>query len=169
MMPRITLMTGPAASGKNTVAHLYATRFCERSAVIDGDVVRGMLCQPHTAPWDGDEGLRQHQLGARHVALLARSFAEQGCEVMALDVVWADLPQIYRAELAGYSLTIVRLMPRWDVALKRLHERPPSISDDEARWVYETQAALRDFDFSIDNSEQSAEATAAELSAIIRL
>lgn len=168
MMQRITLLTGPAASGKNTVAHLYATRFCERCAVIDGDVVRAMLRQPHAAPWEGDEGLRQHRLGARHVALLARSFAAQGYEVVALDVLWADLPQIYRAELAGLTLKIVRLMPRWDVALARLHERPPSISDDEARWVYETQTALRDYDLSIDNSEQSAEATAAELGKLLR-
>lgn len=167
-MPRITLLTGPAASGKNTVAHLYATRFCERCAVIDGDAVRWMLRQPHHAPWEGEEGLRQHQLGARQAALLGRSFAEQGYEVVALDVLWADLPQIYREELADLTLKIVRLMPRWDVALARLHARTPSISDDEARWVYETQVALRDYDLSIDNSEQSAEATVAELSALIR-
>lgn len=168
MMKQITLLTGPAASGKNTAAYLYATRYCERCAVIDGDVVRAMLRQPHTAPWEGDEGLRQHQVGARHVCSLARSFAEQGYEVVALDVLWADLPQIYRTELENFTLKIVRLMPRWDVALARLHARPPSISDDEARWVYETQVALRDYDFSIDNSEQSAGATAAALSAFIR-
>lgn len=162
------LLTGPAASGKNTVADLYATRYCDRCAVIDGDVVRAMLHQPHTAPWEGDEGLRQHRLGVRHVCTLAQSFVREQYEVVMLDPIWADLPQIYRKELEGYLFHIVRLMPTWEASLQRLHERPPSISDEEARWVYETQVALKDFDYSIDNSAQTAEETAAVLSALIR-
>jgi dephospho-CoA kinase len=147
---RVTLLTGPAASGKNTVANLYATRYCDRCAVIDGDVVRAML----------------HQ----HVCTLARSFVREGYEVVLLDPIWSDLPQIYRKELEGYgyAFKIVRLMPTWEASLQRLHERPPSISDEEARWVYQTQVALQDFDYNIDNSAQSVEDTAAALSLLIR-
>jgi dephospho-CoA kinase len=167
---RVTLLTGPAASGKNTVANLYATRYCDRCAVIDGDVVRAMLHQPHAAPWEGEEGLRQHRLGVRHVCTLARSFVREGYEVVLLDPIWSDLPQIYRKELEGYgyAFKIVRLMPTWEASLQRLHERPPSISDEEARWVYQTQVALQDFDYNIDNSAQSVEETAAALSLLIR-
>ncbi len=144
-MPPITILTGPAASGKNTVAHLYATQLRQRCAVIDVDQVRWMLRQPHIAPWDEPEGLAQHRLGAHHACLLAKSFVDEGYETLILDVLWSDLPERYRRDLSGYALRIVRLMPTWDEALRRLHERPQSISDDEARWVYDTQVALRRF------------------------
>src|SRR5215217_7499168 len=156
-MNAITILTGPAAAGKNTIGHHYATRFCERCAVIDGDVVRWMLRQPHLAPWNGPEGLHQHRLGVKHACMLARSFVGEGYEVVLLDVVWADLAQVYRQELDGFSPRIVRLMPSWDEALKRLHERSHSITDAEARWVYDTQVALQDFDHSVDNTLMSAE------------
>ena len=165
MTKPITLLTGPAASGKNTIAGLYAARFCERCAVIDVDAVRGMLRKPHLAPWEGDEGLSQHRLGVRHACLLAKSFAAEDCEVVILDVLWADLPGLYRREL-GNALRIVRLMPTWDESLRRLHARPPTISDEEARWVYETQVALRDFDHDLDNGALSAEDVAAWLATL---
>ncbi len=165
-MKLMTILTGPAASGKNTIAGIYATQFCERCAVIDVDSVRQMLRQPHLAPWDGDEGLDQHRLGVRHACLLAKSFVAEGCEVVILDVVWADLGQIYRRELEGYDARIVRLMPTWDESLRRLHARPPTISDAEARWVYDTQEALRDYDVTLDNSTLSAEAVAAWLASL---
>src|SRR5215813_13916030 len=112
MRPMIVL-TGPAAAGKNTIGHLYATQFCERGAVIDGDLVRWMLRKPHIAPWEGTEGLAQHRLGVRHACMLAKSFADEGFDVIALDVVWSDLGQLYRQELARDTCRIVRLMPSW--------------------------------------------------------
>jgi hypothetical protein len=164
-MKPITLLTGPAASGKNTIGHIYATQFCQRCAVIDGDVVRAMLRQPHAAPWEA-EGLVQHRLGVKHACLLARSFADEGYDVIILDIVWADLAQLYRQFLSGYPLRIIRLMPSWEETLKRLHERPHTITDDEARWVYQQQQSLTDFDHSIDNSLMSAEEVAAWLASL---
>ncbi|MBI1257475.1 MAG: adenylyl-sulfate kinase [Chloroflexi bacterium] len=164
-MKPIIILTGPAASGKNTIANVYASHSCERCAVIDGDVVRQMLRQPHAAPWDEPEGLAQHRLGVHNNCLLAKSFAEDGCEVVILDVLWSDLAARYREELDGYPLRIVRLLPSWEAALKRLHGRPPSISDSEARWTYDAQLALTDFDLSIDNSTLSAGEVAAKLAA----
>jgi chloramphenicol 3-O-phosphotransferase len=165
-MRHITILTGPAAAGKNTIANLYATRFCERCAVIDVDALRGMLRHPHAAPWEGTEGLAQHRLGVKHACLLAKSFADEGCEVIVLDVVWANLGQRYRQEFNGYLCRIVRLMPTWEESLKRLHERPQTISDEEARWVYDTQTALQDFDFSLDNTYMAAEEVAAWLASL---
>src|SRR5579871_4699455 len=132
-MPPITLLTGPAATGKNTIAQVYATQYCQRCAVIDVDAVRAMLRQPHRAPWDGNQGLEQHRLGVSHACLLAQSFADEGYEVVLLDVLWSDLPQRYRASLP--DLRIVRLMIAWEESLRRLHSRPPTISDSEAQWV----------------------------------
>ena len=165
-MKPIIILTGPAASGKNTIGHLYATEFCERGAVIDVDAVRWMLRKPHAAPWDGQEGLLQHRLGARHACILAKSFVDEGCEVIILDVVWADLPQLYREQFAEYPAQIVRLMPSWDESRRRLHERTHTISDTEARWVYDQQVALKEFDHNLDNSHIPAQEAAAWLASL---
>ena len=162
-MNAITILTGPAGAGKNSIGHLYATRYCERCAVIDVDVVRWMLRQPHLAPWEGPEGLRQHQLGARHACMLGKSFVAEDYEVLLLDVIWGDLGQVYRQALAGYFCRIVRLIPSWPEALKRLHGRSDRITDAEAEWVYETQSSLQDFDYSLDNTLIAAEDVAAWL------
>ncbi len=152
-MKPITILTAPAAAGKNTIAQIYATQFCERCAVIDGDAVRWMLRQPHVAPWDGEAGLAQHRLGVSHACLLANSFVAEDCEVVILDVLWADLAQRYRQALA--DVRILRLLPTWEESLRRLHARPPTISDAEAQWVYATQAQLTDFDYNLDNTNMS--------------
>ncbi len=165
-MKLITILTGPAASGKNTIAHLYATQFCERCSVIDVDIIRGMLRQPHLAPWNGEEGLRQHRLGVKHACLLARSFVEADYEVLILDVVWADLAQQYHPALADYYPEIVQLMPTWEASLDRIHNRPHTITDAEARWVYDTQLGLRGVDHQIDNSAVAAVDVATWLHAI---
>ena len=151
----ITILTGPAAAGKNTIGHEYATRCCSQCSVIDGDAVRWMLRQPHRAPWDGEESLFQHRLGVKHACLLAKSFVSEGYEVVILDVVWADLAQVYRRELAEFSMKIVRIMPSWEASLDRLHNRPYTITDAQARWVYDTQKELKDFDLDIDNTARS--------------
>ncbi|MBX3066027.1 MAG: hypothetical protein KF726_23815 [Anaerolineae bacterium] len=156
-MKPIIVLTGPAASGKNTIGHLYATRFCQRGVVIDGDVVRQMLRQPHHAPWDGTEGLAQHRLGVHHNCLLAHSFYLQDCDVIVLDVLWMNLAAQYRAELAPHPLCIVRLLPTWEEVLRRLHSRPPSITDDEARWTYDQQLQLDSADHTLENSTLSPE------------
>lgn len=162
-MKPILVLTGPTASGKNTIGHLYATRFCERGAVIDVDAVRAMLRQPHAAPWE-PEGLAQHRLGVRHACMLARSFVGEGYDVIILDVLWADLRAAYRAHLSGIPMRIVRLMPTWDEALRRLHARPHTITDAEAKWVYRQQQRLTDVDADIDNTTLSPDSIAEWLS-----
>ncbi len=159
-MKPIIVLTAPTAAGKNTIGHLYATQFRERCAVIDGDAVRWMLRQPHIAPWVEPEGLIQHRLGVKHACMLAKSFVGEGFDVVILDVVWADLAERYRTELRDFPVRIVRLLPSWEEALKRLQGRPPTISEGEARWVYETQVALSDYDYSLDNSDLTAEQVA---------
>lgn len=161
-MPLITILTGPSAAGKNTIGYTYA-RQSEHCSVIDGDQVRWMYTQPHIAPWHGEEGLHQHQIGVRHNALLARSFHSLGLEVIILDVLWADLSAIYHAELADAPHRIVRLLPTLEECLRRHHQRPPSISDDEVKWTYDHTAALADYDLSLDTNSLSAEQVAAWL------
>lgn len=142
------------------MGYTYARHFSPHCAVIDGDQVRWMYTQPHVAPWHGDEGLRQHRIGAQHGAMLARSFHMLGLEVILLDVLWADLAQIYRTELNDLPFRIVRLLPTLDECLRRHHQRPPSISDQEVAWTYTQSAALTDFDFTLDTTACSAEQVA---------
>src|SRR5258708_34186174 len=126
-MNPITILTGPRGGGKNTIAHVYARQFCERCAVIDGDLIRGMLRQPHFAPWNGSQGLDQHRLGVVHACMLAKSFLAEGYEVVLLDVVWDDLGQLYRQELSGHYFRIVIFMVAWEEALQLFHDRPYTI------------------------------------------
>jgi hypothetical protein len=165
-MNPITILTGPVAAGKNTIAGVYATQFSERCAVIDVDLIRGMLRQPHFAPWEGSHGLDQHRLGVKHACMLAKSFLAEGYEVVLLDVVWADIGQFYRHELVGHYTRIVRLMVSWDESLQRLHGRPHTITDAEAQWVYATQQLLQDYDYTLENTTLSPEAVAAWLASL---
>jgi chloramphenicol 3-O-phosphotransferase len=155
-MPHIVLLTGPAASGKNTIAHIYATEFSDRCAVIDTDLVRWMLRNPHLAPWPTDPpdspAQDQHRLGIKHACMLARSFAAEGYNVVICDVVGDRLAQHYRDLLAGCDFRILRLLPDWDEALSRLRQRDPSITEDEAKMLYDQQQHMANYDATLDNS-----------------
>jgi predicted kinase len=166
-MPRITLLTGPAASGKNTIAHIYATAFRAQCAVIDNDLVRWMLRNPHLAPWPTDPpdspSQWQHSLAIEHTCMLARSFAAHGFEVVICDVVGDRLAQLYRDRLADHDFRIVRLLPTWEESLRRHHTREHGITDEEASLVYDHQRQLTNFDATIDNSVLEPEDVAAWL------
>ncbi len=163
-MPPITLLTGPAACGKNTIAHVYATQYRARCAVIDTDLLRWMLRNPHLAPWPGDPpdspAQAQHRLGIRHACMLAESFAREGYEVVICDVVGDRLAAYYRDLLRGQAFRIALLLPAWEEALRRLRARGPTITEAEAALLYEQQATLTDYDWRLDNSALTAEEAA---------
>jgi chloramphenicol 3-O-phosphotransferase len=165
-MKPITILTGPAAAGKNSVADIYATQFSERCAVVDVDVLQRMFQTPCHKPWDDAPGLAQHRLSVRHACMLARSFVSEGYEVLILDALWADLARSYREALADYPVRVVRLLPSWEESLRRLRARPVHISEAEARWFYERQLALREFDFGLDNTHLPPEEVAAWLASL---
>ena len=165
-MKPITILTGPAAAGKNAVADIYATRFSERCAVVDVDMLQHMIHNPCLKPWDDAPGLAQHRLCARHACMLARSFVSEGYEVVILDALWADLARNYRAALADYPVRVIRLLPSWEESLRRLRQRPVPISEAEARWFYERQLALREFDFGLDNTHLPPDEVAAWLASL---
>jgi hypothetical protein len=166
-MNPVLILSGPAACGKNTIGHLYATQFCARCAVIDVDTLRWMLRKPHVAPWVEPEGLDQHRLGVHHACMLAKSFVHENCDVIILDVIWADLASSYRRELADLPTYIVRLMPSWEESLNRLHSRPSPITDAEAHWIYDQQVALHDFDYDLDNTHLLPENVAFWLASLV--
>ncbi len=161
-MSPIIILTGPASAGKNTIANLYAKKQ-KQGADIDADLVRWMYRQPHVAPWEGEEGIRQLELGSKHTALLARAFIKEGCNVIVSDVITDSSAKMYKDLLSDLGIKIIRLLPSWDESIRRLHERKHTITDVEAKWVYDLQNNLTIFDFSIDNSNLSAEEIADKL------
>lgn len=163
----ITLLTGPAACGKNTIAHIYATQFSDRCAVIDTDLLRWMLRKPHLAPWPTDPADSpsqvQHRLGIKHACMLSKSFVAEGCDVIICDVVGDRLAQYYRELLTDHEFRVVLLLPTWEASLGRLYARPPTITDDEAKLLYDQQASFTNYDVKIDNTHLSPEDVAARL------
>ncbi len=165
-MKPITILTGPAAAGKNSVADIYAAQFSERCAVVDVDVLQRMCQTPCHKPWDDAPGLAQHRLSVRHACMLARSFVSEGYEVLILDALWADLGRAYREGLADQFVRVVRLLPSGEESLRRLRARPVHISEAEARWFYDHQLALREFDYGLDNTHLPPEEVAAWLASL---
>ncbi|MEN9328068.1 MAG: hypothetical protein RI947_876 [Candidatus Parcubacteria bacterium] len=155
------IITGPTGAGKNTVSQVLVTHRT-KCALIDVDDVRGMYMQPHKAPWDGEEGRAQHKLGAVNACLLANNFASNGLDVIILDVLIAETARIYR-ELIPQS-KIALLMPTYEEACIRFTKRPPTITLEEFKIVYEWQQNFTDYDGKIDNTQLTVQETAEKLS-----
>ena len=156
------ILTGPPGAGKNSVAAAYA-KLRERCAVIDVDLVRWMVLQPHRAPWDGEAGMAQQRLGVRHACMLARSFVHEDYDVLIHDVLSDETAKLYRSELAGLNPRIVLLMPSLEEVERRNSTRGPRLRADEIRMLYEGQMNLRCFDHKIDNSALSPQEVAEQL------
>lgn len=159
------ILTGPPASGKNTIGSLLA-RQRERCAVIDVDVVRAMLVQPHRAPWQGAEGWRQQRLGVLQGCKLAIGFAEDGCEVVLLDVLSDRTLSLYRQLLVPHKFKIVQLLPTWAECNRRFHERGPILTADEFALVYRDQEQFTAFDLCLDNTTLAPVDAAARLTTL---
>lgn len=157
----ILILTGPPASGKNSVAPLVA-RKRSRCAIIDVDQVRHMLVQPHVAPWEGEEGERQTRLGVENACLLAARFADDGCDVILLDFLWEYTTGIYRTHLAAHQPKVVLLMPSLAETLRRNHVRG-WLPAHEVEMLYTHMETFRHYDLKIDNSDMSVEKLAERL------
>jgi hypothetical protein len=160
------ILTGPTASSKNTVGRFVATAR-ERCAVVDCDVVRAMLVQPHRAPWQGDEGKAQQILGARLVSMLAERLALAGWEVIVLDVLTAETAALYRDLLQRFKPVIVQLMPTFDAVQRRSDRRGPLLTDAEFHMVYQAQSAFTEYDARIDNTNLEPAEVAARLADLL--
>lgn len=158
----ILILTGPPATGKNTIAAAFARR-CARCAVIDVDLVRWMVLQPHRAPWDGVEGRQQHQLGIRNACLLARNFVANDFTVVILDIVSDETIGLYRDELRDSAPQVVLLLPTYAEIQRRAASRPPRITAAEILALYRDQEALSAHDHLIDNSRLAPDEVADEL------
>lgn len=151
----ILILTGPPGAGKSTIAKSLAKKL-NHCAVIDVDLLRAMVVQPHIPPWQGEEGMAQLRLGAANACILAQNFNRAFYHVVILDVLTDETARIYRHQLDQLDHRIVLLLPSLEVALQRNQARGQTLTDAEVRLLYDWQVELTDYDQQIDNSERSA-------------
>lgn len=162
----ILILTGPPASGKNSIApHIAKQR--NRCAIIDVDQVRWMLVQPHAAPWEGEEGKRQMHFGVENACLLATRFADAGNDVIILDFLWDYTSGIYQDRLAAYHLKIIQLMPTRAEILRRNVDRGGWLPPHEVEMLYDFAQAMHSYDLQIDNTSIPFEHLATRLAAYL--
>lgn len=150
------ILTGPAGAGKNTVASTFAkTR--NKCAVIDVDLVRWMIIQPHKAPWEGEEGIKQQKLGVINSCILAKSFIEQGYDVIITDWISNETARLYNEQLKEYNPKIILLLPAYAEILKRNKIRPPRLKSEEIKMTYDVQTQFTLYDKKIDNTRLTPE------------
>lgn len=158
----LIILNGPTGTGKNTIAEIVAHKR-NRCAVIDYDVLRNMFRNPHLAPWNGEAGKVQNVLGLEHACKLARSFIEHGYDCLILDVLNDETAGLYREKLKEYKPKLVLLLPTFEEMQRRNKTRPPRLTEDELKMVYDQQTKLTVFDKKIDNSHVTANEIASEI------
>ena len=138
LVRRPLVLTGGPGAGKNTCGRRLAEGR-QRCAFVDADDLRQLVVAGAAAPWEGPEGERQRELGARSSAALAAGFGAAGFEVVVADVLTPASLRIWR--LAVPDAVVVRLVQTPDEALRRLGGRHRWITDEELRWLHGVEAA----------------------------
>jgi guanylate kinase len=119
----VTLITGPAGSGKSSVSKALANKF-ERSAVIEVDTLRGMIKGGYARPWPYNEEVEvQLSLSAKNACDMATNFLEKGFNVFVDDVVGAKLLEQYSAFFKDKNFKAFLLLPSLESLLKRFDDR----------------------------------------------
>ena len=162
---RVIILTGPPGAGKNTVAQIIA-KGRSKCAVIDVDLVRWMILQPHMAPWEGNAGKKQQMLGVRNACLLANNFLNEAYEVIILDVLTTDTAKLYKIQLQKNNVKIILLLPTYEEILRRNTLRPPRLKEDEVKMLYDQQKRFTEYDEIVDNTNLSSEETAQKVNTI---
>jgi predicted kinase len=132
------LLTGPPAAGKSTTA-LALARLAPLGAMIDVDDLRHLVVSGHAAPWEGDSGRVQQELGVGNACELARRFQAAGVEVVMADFVTSTTAEMYRRHLR--DVQIIRLRLPLDVSRRRAQLRPVRINDQEFDDLYRLDSA----------------------------
>jgi hypothetical protein len=114
--------------------------------MIDVDDIRHLVVAGHAAPWEGEEGRRQQQIGVENACDLARRFHQRQIEVVLADFVTTTTAAIYRRHL--HDLRVIRLQLPFTEARQRVRLRPAHLTDQEFEDLYELDASS---DFHVDH------------------
>ncbi len=119
----VYLITGPAGSGKSSVANALAKKL-ERSAVIEVDTLREMVKGGYVRPWPHNEEVDlQLSLSAKNACDMATNFMEKGFNVFVDDVVGRKLLEQYSNFFKGKNFQTFLLMPSLESLLNRFDDR----------------------------------------------
>ena len=97
--------------------------------MIDVDDVRHLVVAGHAAPWDGDQGRLQQQIGVDNACDLARRFLSAQIDVVLADFVTTHTAALYRRNLP--ELQIIRLRLPLREAHRRAQLRPVHLTEQE--------------------------------------
>ncbi len=121
--PIICLITGPAGSGKSSVSKALASKF-ERSAVIEVDILRGMIKGGYVRPWPyTSEVDLQLSLSVKNACDMATNFLEKDFNVFIDDVVGRKLLEQYSSSFKNENFKAFLLMPSLENLLRRFDDR----------------------------------------------
>jgi predicted kinase len=163
----ITILTGPAASGKTTVASRLCRRL-ERAAHIEVDLLRDMIIAGYASPIPSEQAdpvlvAEQTRLAAANAVALARNFSLAGYEVVIDEVIESAETLDEQLEgLAGTApVSLITLLPDAVTLQSRDAVRDPDLRLGprclELRGIYETNGELRGL--RLDNSHMSVSET----------
>ena len=107
--------------------------------MIDVDDIRHLVVAGHAAPWEGDTGRLQQQLGVDNACDLARRFYMAGIEVVLADLVTAATAAMYRRHLP--DLQIIRLRLPFGETRQRARRRPLHLTEQEFEDLYGLDAS----------------------------
>lgn len=158
----VLILNGPTGAGKNTIAEILSKRK-DRTVVIDVDLLRLMVKNPHKAPWQGEEGKHQQLLGVSNTCLLAKEFVKHDFSIVILEVLSDETARLYKENLAEHEPKLILLLPSWGEIIRRNKTREKRLTDEELKMVYEQQTELKTYDQKIDNTKLSAEEVANKL------
>jgi hypothetical protein len=106
--------------------------------MIDVDDVRHLIVAGHAAPWEGENGLLQQQLGVSNACDLARRFYAAGIEVVLADFVTSTTAALYRRHLQ--DVQIIRLRLPLAEGHRRARQRPVHLTKQEFDDLYHLDA-----------------------------
>lgn len=135
-LPPLVLTGGPAV-GETATARILAEATL-RTAYLDIDDIRQLVKNGAAAPWDGNEGRAQQQLGVQNAAALARNFRAAGFNVILTDVINPTTLIEYRRLLP--EVLVIRLAVSLDEAWRRAQSRNVYLTAEEFEILHVQQA-----------------------------
>lgn len=162
----VTIITGPPGAGKSTISKLYAQQRpkCVR---IETDDIRHMVITPHMAPWQGEEGKRQLNLGIRNTCLLAHEFLKADFDVVIADFLTEYTFPFYKESFEKCDLKIIQLTAEFEVLKKRFIQRGKTITEEEFKMLFDMQKKFTHYDYQVDNTLLTQEETVKMIKAMV--
>jgi len=173
MNSSVLLISGPAGSGKSTVADAWAHASKQPCAHLQLDDFRQLLKSGYIDPRSGwnDQAQDQLDLARENVSSVAKKFLRENCDVVIDDVAFPNWEASgldrWKKSLAPLDVQLIVLFPEWETVRQRNTERPAGdrLPEKMLRTIYDDMAGWRDRAglIVIDNSNLSREETVAEI------